>query len=73
MKSWKSYNSESNGSSDNNLKQGITLEAGETVQVAGKTLRIEFLTKPNGEKVAQLKELSSGPSHSGSYSKSKAS
>jgi hypothetical protein len=31
MKSWKSYNTEAYDSSENNLKQGITLEAGETV------------------------------------------
>jgi hypothetical protein len=38
----------------------VTLEAGETIQVAGRTLQIEFLTKANGEKVAQVKELSQG-------------
>jgi len=66
MNSQKSYNSQPYGSSHGNLKQGVTLEAGETIQVGGKTLQIEFLTKANGEKVAQLKELgnASGSNHS---------
>ena len=70
VNSWKQHNSQHNNSSysSDNLKQGVTLEAGQTVQVAGKTLQIEFLTKPNGEKVAQLKELNTS-SHNSSSSK----
>jgi hypothetical protein len=39
------------------LKKGVTVEAGETIKVGNTTLRIDFLTKSNGEKVAQLKEV----------------
>ena len=35
----------------------MTLEAGETIKVGNTTLRIDFLTKSNGEKVAQVKEV----------------
>ena len=35
----------------------MTVEAGETIKVGNTTLRIDFLTKSNGEKVAQVKEV----------------
>jgi len=44
--------------SDNtSLKKGVTLEAGEIIKVGNTTLRIDFLTKSNGEKVALIKEV----------------
>ena len=39
------------------MKKGVTVEAGETIKVGNTTLRIDFLTKSNGEKVAQVKEV----------------
>ena len=56
-----SYNGTSKGvptqSDTTSLKKGVTLEAGEIIKVGNTTLRIDFLTKSNGEKVAQLKEV----------------
>jgi len=66
-----SYNGGSNKgtvkSDSSGLKKGMTLEAGETIQVGNTTLRIDFFAKSNGEEVAQIKEVSQkDPSEAGS-------
>ena len=49
--------STNNSHDQTGLRKGVTLEAGETIKVGNTTLRIDFLTKSNGEKVAQIKEV----------------
>ena len=47
----------------------MTVEAGETIKVGNTTLRIDFLTKSNGEKAVQLKEVIQGKASESSSKK----